>query len=158
MNNKIDKKYFWGELEITGLSVATKEDELNKFIAKYQKKYLKEMFNDVFVDEIPTDILSLLVDEETITSPIANFVYFFWQNSHAVVQTNAGTKALNTQNTQVQSPYFKMCAAWNEMVLKNEEIYKFMYEAETEDYDFANDIYPYYKEYLFRIRHPWIIE
>lgn len=158
MTNLIDKKYFWGELEITGLSIATKEDELNKFITKYQKRYLNEMFHGEFDEEIPSDILPYLLDEEALTSPIANYVYFYWQKAHFVVQTNAGTKALNTQNTTIQTPYGKMCNAWNEMVDKNELLYQFMYDSESTDYDFANDIYPYYKEYLFEYLNQYIIK
>ena len=44
MENLIDKSYFWGDIEITGLFKAEVETKLNMTIAKYQKEYLKQMF------------------------------------------------------------------------------------------------------------------
>ena len=140
MQRLIDKSYFWGELEITGLFKPETEDELNKFISKYQKKYLKDMFNGEFDNEIPAGVLTYLVDEETLTSPIANYVYLYWQQSKTPAQTNAGTKVLNTQNTTPITPDFKYVRIYNEMVKTNLDIH--VYLSTLEDYDYT-PIYEY---------------
>ena len=77
MTNKIDKTYFWGENKITGLNaVDTKlETELNMYIAKYQPIYFKKMFG---MEEIPAELLSLVVDTTLKLSPLANFVFYYF--------------------------------------------------------------------------------
>lgn len=149
MEINIDKRYFWGELAITGLRKDDSDNELNMFITKYKKDYIKKLFGGAFTEAtLPDDLLPLLIDEDCATSPIANYIYYYWQRSHASMQTNAGVKVANTQNTISVSPGAKMANAWNEMVLKNIEIHDFLFEEETEVYDYLNDIYPYICEDL----------
>lgn len=157
MQNIIDKSYFWGEIEITGMFKPEVEGELNKFIAKYQKIYLHDMFNGEFDTEIPVGVLAMLKDEETYTSPIANFVYVYWQAAKQIPQTNAGVKGLNTQNTVAISPDYKAARAWNEMVRRNGEIHEYLYN--LEGYDYLNLIYPYLTEYKLKNGYyPYILE
>lgn len=144
MTNLIDKSYFWGELEITGLFKEETEAELNQFITKYQKKYIKEMFGNFFNDTLPESISSLLVDADTKISPIANYVYFYWQRAKASIQTNAGVKGLNTQNTITVSPAAKQQYAWNEMAYANTEVHETMFNMVTVEFDYLNDIFPYF--------------
>lgn len=143
MQNLIDKSYFWGELEITGLFKDETDRELEQFIAKYQKKYIKEMFGNFFENELPQSVVALLLDTENFTSPIANYVYVYWQRAKAGVQTNAGVKGINTQNTISISPAQKQEFAWNEMAAANTEIHQAMFAMETDDFDYLNDIFPY---------------
>lgn len=143
MENLIDKRYFWGNIQITGLTKEESETELNKYIAKYQAKYIKDMFGTAFDEEIPETIKAKLFNDTLLTSPIANYVYYYWQRDKAVVQTNAGTKQLTTQNTISVSPANKICSAWNEMVVENIAIHDYLFELGTTDFDYLNDIYPY---------------
>lgn len=144
MQNLINKDYFWGITELTGMFKADTEAELNKFIAKYQKMYLKDMFADMFEDEIPEDLMKYLVNADTLESPIANYVYYHWQRVKATIQTNAGVKRVDTPNTLSVSPAQKMCDAWNEMVYINIQIHEYLSELEvTPELDYYNNIYPY---------------
>ena len=158
MENLIDKSYFWGDIEITGLFKPEMEAKLDMMIAKYQKEYLKQMFGTYFLEHEMTDTFKeLLIDDELKTSPIANFVYFYWQRNNATFQTNAGVKTLNVQNTQTVSPAEKMVSAWNQMVTWNEEIHNSLYEFETDEFDYLNDIYPYIDESILTYQNQFLI-
>lgn len=156
MENIIDERYFWGEIKIAGIESAPlgttqaiainkKNNEFNKFIAKYQKKYLTEMFGSDLAAALPNELKELVYDEETLTSPIANYVYYFYQRANATQTTAAGEKKLTVVNTSVSSPASKMCLAWNEMVAENCKIHKDLYDIETLEYEtplsYLNDIY-----------------
>lgn len=144
MQNLINKDYFWGTTELTGMFKPSSEDELNKYIAKYQKRYLRDMFADMFTEEIPSEVMALLVSSDTLESPIANYVYYFWQRTKTTIQTNAGVKQLNIQNTLSASPAQKMCDAWNDMVNANVRIHEYLSGLEvTPALDYYNNIYPY---------------
>ncbi len=122
MENLIDKSFFWGELKITGLNAyeSEQEDELNMFIAKFQKDYLTRMFGSSTI--LPKDLLYYLVDDDLKISPIANFVFCNWLKRESVFQTNSGAKVLNIQNTEKANVTALFSSAWNEMARKNNSI------------------------------------
>ena len=158
MENLIDKSYFWGDIEITGLFKPEMEAKLDMMIAKYQKEYLKQMFGTYFLEHEMTDTFkNLLIDDELKTSPIANFVYYYWQRNNATFQTNAGVKTLNVQNTISVSPAEKMVSAWNQMVTWNEEIHSSLYDLETDEFDYLNDIYPYIDDSIITYQNQFLI-
>jgi len=130
MTNKIDKTYFWGENKITGLTaVDTKlEIELNMYIAKYQPIYFKKMFG---MEEVPAELLALVIDTTLKLSPLANFVFYFWQKANITTATNTGMKTLVQQNTVDQSPIPNMVTQWNDMVYKNIDIHNYLLEQKT---------------------------
>jgi len=133
MTNKIDKTYFWGENKITGLTGTTdtalaQVAELNDFISKYQPIYFKKMFGMV---EIPAELLALVIDTTLKLSPLANFVFYYWQKANINTPTNTGMKTLVQQNTVDQSPIPNMVTQWNEMVNKNIDVHNYLLEQET---------------------------
>lgn len=130
MTNKIDKTYFWGENKITGLNAvdAKLETELNMYIAKYQPIYFKKMFG---MEELPAELLALVIDTTLKISPLANFVFYYWQKANRSTATNTGMKTLVQQNTVEQSPIPSMIAQWNEMVSKNIDIHNYLLEQKT---------------------------
>ena len=130
MTNKIDKTYFWGENKITGLNAvdAKLEIELNMYIAKYQPIYFKKMFG---MEEVPAELLDLVIDTTLKLSPLANFVFYYWQKANRSTATNTGMKTLVQQNTVEQSPIPSMIAQWNEMVHKNIDIHTSLLDKET---------------------------
>ena len=73
MEHLIDKNYFWGGLYIADLSEARESAELDRYIAKYQKEYIKRMFGVAYasLDELPEELVNALRDETLLTSPIA---------------------------------------------------------------------------------------
>lgn len=153
----IDESYFWGELELGNLfknqngnlltEAGTKAvNELTLFINKYEPKYLEAMFGATLAAEMPAELIALVVNEETKTSPIANYVYYFIMKSKASVTTQAGVIKNTVINTQIASAWDKMASAWNEMVDTNLKIHQALYDTETLEYaeplSYLNDIFP----------------
>lgn len=128
----IDKTYFWGQIKITGLSTnSTPNDidtELGKYIAKLEPIYLEKMFGEDIAKNLPAELKAMLYDATAKTSPIANYVYYYWQKANASKQTNAGNKVLNVPNTIEVSPMAKAISAWNEMRDTNVKILNKLYD------------------------------
>jgi len=143
MENLIDSSYFWGELEIDSLftnqasGIALKEaggnsaSELDRYIAKYQKYYLEQMFGETLAANLPSELIDLIRDEQLKTSPIANCVYYFYMRANQSKTTGAGEVKMDIVRTRAVSASEKMCRAWNEMVKLNRKIHEDLYNAET---------------------------
>lgn len=143
MDNLIDETYFWGELEIDGLfknqasGLALIEagnnsaSELDKYITKYQKYYLEQMFGETLAADLPAELIALIRDEQLKTSPIANCVYYFYMRAKQTQTTAAGEVKMDIIRTRMASANEKMCRAWNEMVTSNRKIHEDLYEDET---------------------------
>lgn len=145
MEHLIDKNYFWGGLYIADLSEARESAELDRYIAKYQKEYIKRMFGVAYasLDELPEELVNALRDETLLTSPIANFVYYFYQRDKATISTTVGEKQVSIQNTASVSPNEKLVKAWNEMVEMSADIHKKLYDGDIvlSGVDYLEDIY-----------------
>ena len=163
MENLIDSSYFWGELKIdTGLhrpsgtllgeAAANAESEIDKYIIKHQKEFLRQMFSERYMEsvnwELPSELVALIRDEDSIapTSPLANYVYFFYSRANQTMSTPAGEKTSFIQNTAFTSQVPKMVNAWNEMVKKVRNIHEKLYNAKTikindVDFDYIENIY-----------------
>ena len=163
MDNLIDETYFWGELEIDSLYknqasglVLTEagnnaSSELDKYIAKYQKYYLEQMFGETLAADLPAELIALIRDDQLKTSPIANCVYYFYMRSKQTQTTGAGEVKMDIVRTRMASSAEKMCRAWNEMVTLNRKIHEDLYEDETitvtidsvvTELRYNDDIYP----------------
>ena len=120
MQPLIDKTYFCGELEIdTGLhrpsgtllgeAAANAESEIDKYIIKHQKEFLRQMFSERYMEsvgwELPSELVALIRDKDSIapTSPLANYVYFFYSRANQTLSTPAGEKTTVIQNTALTS-------------------------------------------------------
>lgn len=163
MQPLIDKTYFWGELKIdTGLhrpsgtllgeAAANAESEIDKYIIKHQKEFLRQMFSERYMEsvnwELPSELVALIRDEDSIapTSPLANYVYYFYSRDNETMSTPAGEKTTVIQNTAFTSQVQKMVNAWNEMVKKVRNIHEKLYNAKTIeindiDFDYIENIY-----------------
>jgi len=163
MQPLIDKTYFWGELKIdTGLhrpsgtllgeAAANAESEIDKYIIKHQKEFLRQMFSERYMEsvnwELPSELVAMIRDEDSIapTSPLANYVYFFYSRANQTMSTPAGEKTSVIQNTAFTSQVPKMVNAWNEMVKKVRNIHEKLYNAKTikikdVDFDYIENIY-----------------
>lgn len=145
MEHLIDKNYFCGGLYIADLSETREAAELDRYIAKYQKDYIKRMFGVVYseLDELPEELVALLRDETLLVSPIANYVYFQYQRDKATVTTGSGEKTVTIQNTSAMSPSEKFVKAWNEMVDMSGEIHLKLYDGTVtiDGVDYMEDIY-----------------
>ena len=163
MDNLIDATYFWGELEIDGLftnqpsGIALMEagcnsaSELDRYIAKYQKEYLKQMFGETLADNLPPELIALIRDEQLKTSLIANCVYYYYMRANQSKTTGAGEVKMDIIRTRAISSSEKMCRAWNEMVMANRKIHEKLFDDETitvtvddeeTELNYLDDIYP----------------
>lgn len=156
MENLIDESYFWGELELGNLFKNTNgnllseagnnaSNELQMFITKYQKKYLTEMFGKTLANNLPTELIALIRDEDAKTSPIANYVYYFAMRNKASVTSPAGEIKNTIVNTALSSAVEKVKNAWNEMMQFNNKLHQELFDIETLEYEtplsYLNDIY-----------------
>lgn len=163
MENLIDSSYFWGELEIDSLFTNqasgiplteagnNSASELDRYIAKYQKYYLVQMFGETLAANLPSELIDLIRDEQLKTSPIANCVYYFYMRANQSKTTGAGEVKMDIIRTRAVSASEKMCRAWNEMVKLNRKIHEDLYNAETitvtiddveTELNYLDDIYP----------------
>ncbi len=143
MDNLIDETYFWGELEIDGLfknqasGIALMEaggnsaSELDRYIAKYQKYYLEQMFGETLAANLPSELIDLIRDEQLKTSQIANCVYYFYMRANQSKTTGAGEVKMDIIRTRAVSASEKMCRAWNEMAMANRKIHEKLFENKT---------------------------
>ena len=69
-------------------------DSANSYIAIYEPIFLRNLLGEALAataEENP-QIVALLRNEAVKTSPIANYVYFYWLRTHTTVGTPAGEK------------------------------------------------------------------
>ena len=162
MQNLIDDSFFWGELELGNLfksksgillgeAGANSENELNMFIAKYQKEYLEQMFGEDLAKDLPEELQALIVDNDTKTSPIASYVYYFVRRAKDTVTTAMGEKKLNAPNTILAAQNDKLframsdCIKWSVKVhtkLYDDENITVTIDGEETELNYLNDIYP----------------
>lgn len=147
MENIIDKNYMWGQLSLSNMSEEEELNELDRYIAKYQKEYLTRMFGKTIAADMPEGLIELLYDHETLTSPIANFVFFYLQRDKASFTTPAGEKTLMIDKTRAVLPTGKLVRAWNEMSEFNAKLHVELYlkEIEIDGIDYEVDIRPFVK-------------
>jgi len=127
--NLIDATYFIGEINVPNTDTPAVQENINFFIKKYEAKFLKTLLGvSVYasfiaemakpVDEqaqIWKDLKSKLVDEENKQSPIANYVYKFFQYNGFTVTTGTGETKPKNENSTRASIVPKVVRAWNEM-------------------------------------------
>lgn len=165
MQPLIDKTYFWGELKIdTGLhrpsgtllgeAAANAESEIDKYIIKHQKEFLRQMFSERYMEsvgwELPSELVALIRDEDSIapTSPLANYVYFFYSRDNETMSTPAGEKKTVIQNTSGVSKKEKLVNAWRGMARELNRIHLKLYTNKTIlindlEFSYIDNIYPY---------------
>lgn len=134
----VNSDYFFGSLIIpnlqqpndgmSGLLGKLKQTDLNKLIAKYEVIFLQKILGFTLYNEflegisqpIPlqkwVDLKDLLVNLETKTSPLANYVWWIWARQSLSETTDFGQKIAKSENSMAASPIPKMVFVWNEMV------------------------------------------
>lgn len=152
----LDQSYFVGELLIVGIAGTgpaqlSMKDELDWFIAIYEKKYLKLLLGDDFYTAFVADIedetglysdLKDMIYEELLLSPVACYVYY-WYMRNSVTQT-AALNQIRTQSENAASynNFDKMAKAWNLMVELSQEIWDHL----EDNLDSYPDFQTYYNE------------
>ena len=137
----IDQTYFVLELNIAQLSNLAVEENLDLFIARYERKFLNEVLGvelrtlvNEFVEGTNTDErIERLVDGYSFTdhgqtvewlgfrneekiSPIANYIFFHFAENDRTGQTGIGERKSKGENSESASVDWRIVNAWNEMI------------------------------------------
>jgi hypothetical protein len=149
----IDQKYFVGELDIPNTDRPEVQERLNLFIAKYENELLYDLFGyqlhrdflaGLEVNPIAEKWTNLrdgveytnrygrltkwrgLITPDRYESPIASYVYYFWNKDTYTQSVGIGEVKTKAENATVVSPMYKMIRAWNEMVKAVHELRYFL--------------------------------
>ena len=160
----IDSTYFIREIHIAGLSntVDSTNSLLSGFITKYEARYLKELMGETMYNEFIAglkedpisdkwiNLKNKIVFADTKESPIANYVYFFYQKNLTTTTSGIGETRNSSENSDRASAYKKMVDSWNEMVKWNYDVVKFIND-NIADYPDYKPEYPerYFDQYPF---------
>lgn len=157
MANLIDSTYFqYGTIPVpdlvsTGISsqaAALKLAKLERAIAVYEDKYLNILLGDTLYAEykvggVQWDALKAkLVNTDLKTSPIANYVFFYYWPDHCKVNMGIGTVVGAAEGGQVLDASVKTIPAWNEMVAMNIKVMEFLWSNRI-DYEHDDIELPY---------------
>lgn len=132
----INEKYFKGEILIPnlisqGIGISdnicqANTKKLREFIEKYEPIFLSKLLGPAlyheFADGINTPqnkwktLKETLANETTHTSPIANYIYYWFIRNHTTTTTGIGETLSQANNSTIVSPEQKMVKAWNDMV------------------------------------------
>jgi hypothetical protein len=140
-------------------SSAAVEETLSLFISKRETEYLQKAlgyaFSKLFKDGLDADEVAerwtdlrdgaeytncngIVKKWEGFTndeklSPIANYVYYWYQRDNVSFTATVGEVASKTENAKSVSPYNKMFRAWNEMVDLTRGLYDFLLNKKDDD-------------------------
>lgn len=166
MSQLTDIAYLYGELKIGQGSQPEVIASVNKFIAKYEKRYLilllgDDLYNQFVsgllvgpVDQKWTDLKNAIVDTVDKVSPISNYVYFYFQRNEVTQTVGAGEATPDLMNGITASKLDKTRRAWNEMVSLNRVFLHWM-QMHAVDYGFVDPLchyYPLNERHLFEKR------
>lgn len=153
----IDTDYFIGEIVIGQIEQSEVEKNLLVFIKKYQKQFLKLMLGKSLYaafdaglavgspDQKWLDMKAQLVDEDDLTSPIAQYVYYWYQQDNTTQTVGIGQMKPESLNGYIVANTAKNVKAWNDMVKVNRAFSQWLYD-HSEDYDLE---YPYTPVYIW---------
>jgi len=126
----IDVSYFIGEINIANTDQQPVSERLEYFIRQYEKRFLSALLGSVVaaqfkvelakpagqIPQIWIDLKNILVNEEDRTSPIANYVYKFYQFNSQTSSVGLGEAKPKAENATMESVVPKVIWAWNLMV------------------------------------------
>lgn len=158
MEQLIDISYFVGEINIAQLGQLAVAEDVDRFITKYQSRYLRavlgyafsKQFEDNYNSETEDEWSAIvngsayvdangitqywngLVDEDAVVSPIANYVYYKYIADLQSATTASGEKEDNAQGSLNVAAAGKQARAWNEMVVMNFQLVDFLLNKKTD--------------------------
>ncbi len=128
----IDYTYFDTYLNISGISGTTvpalaRRSELNAYIKRYEKKALISILGEDLYNAFQAGLVGTvaarwvalkaqLVDTTAKTSPLANYVWYKWQQTHQQTTTAQGDRQTNTENMGAHQNDALYVHVWNELV------------------------------------------
>lgn len=117
---------FFGEINIADTNKETTQEQVQKFIEKYEPKFYGML--------IGTDLYVTLNQHTEDTSGVwyelilktqdacANYIYWYWMRNEHTYTSSVGEAKVKAQNSIMANPAEKMVRAWNEMVDLNWEL------------------------------------
>lgn len=126
MASIINTSDFIGELTIANINQNYVSSALQVFIDKYERKYLKQLFGDVFYsvfvsgqsEQRFTDLIALPEFKEAI----ASYVYFYWIRDQVSQTVGVGNVKTENANSTLTGAGRKQVRAFNEMVCSGYQI------------------------------------
>ena len=142
MARLIDISYFIGQINVPNAAKVDVGEELLAFVDKYESEFLEDVlgyplakafttglaagspdakWTDLLAGKEYTSINNKveywkgLRDSTKKTSPIANYVYYWWMRNGVTKTTSVGEVMPEGENSKRVSPARKMISAWNEM-------------------------------------------
>lgn len=132
----IDGTFFYGELEIAQQESPGIAESLGYAMVKYEKQFLYRLLGKTLADTFIShesdgsgiwyDLKLQLVDSSAKDSPIARYVYYFYQRDDTTRTVGAGQAKPAAQNAVMVSSFGKMVKAWNDMARQVRDIIKFL--------------------------------
>lgn len=144
---KLDNDYFVGEMTIAQLSQEWVSENFEAQRDKLQTQYLNKMLGKTLAKNFLNglDVVSPIVPEqkwldlrdgvegkwggfinEGKTSPIANYVYYYYNLDLYSASVGSGEVVPANENSRHVLNYSKLCKIWNEMVEMNLELNLFL--------------------------------
>lgn len=125
MANIIQPIDFSGEIQIANVAQEDVAADLNVFITKYEKRFLRELFGqsfyDVFVANQTEQRFIDLIAIAEFKPAIASYVYYWYIRDQVTQTVGVGNVETKSANATLSSHGRKQTRAWNEMV-------KYVYE------------------------------
>lgn len=144
---QLDLDFFYGDITIAQISDTVVSKVVNTYINKYEETYLKLLLGESLHTAYTEGMAVTLADREerwtkldekiyriknpgsaneVKVSPVANYVYFYYQRSIATQTTGTGEKIMEAENATNAGNAVKSKLAWNDMVRMNLDIIRFI--------------------------------
>jgi hypothetical protein len=124
--------YFVGPFTVPQISEASVLANLNWFIGRYEEEHWRLLFGDAMYEAYLAGVtaedarwLSLknkMYNSVKKISPVAGYVYFYYERSIVTSSTGTGEVILQADNTKSVGNDKKAKLAWNEMVKLNKDL------------------------------------
>lgn len=153
----ITYEYFKGNLTIAQVTEASVTNNLAWFIIKHSVEFMRLLLGDVLYEAfeagmVPspaakwTTLNGKIFDSVNKISPVANYVYWYYQRHIATETSGKGEIVVKVEHTVPVSSAVKVKLAWNEMVKMNKKILTFI-EANPADYpEYTKPVWVRYPE------------
>ena len=135
-----DATYFQGELNIPNTDQLSVQQNLGIFIDKYENQYLDLLLGSdlraaflagLALDPVPqqwTDLKNQIwvVNGSSKTSPVANYVYFYFARRNTYGSAGTGFNVQLPENATPISSMIETSRAWNDGAKQSFTVYKFL--------------------------------
>jgi|GEM_PF-4537575 len=133
MASLIDISYFFNELKIAQKSQGEVSSLLNSYIGTYEPEYLGKILGNDFYELFKTGISNS--EQRFVTlkdmllvkpSPIAAYVFFYYQRDNAIISTGAGDATTKTENAIRVPERSRQVRAWNIMAKGSSKMIRYL--------------------------------